>query len=81
MSDNVCEDLKKGINDTKPAFYVPTIDHHVRIVSKEGLMMEQILRNQLLIMHNFRKNCDIKSQKSFQKAINETQELLNGEMK
>lgn len=80
MSNNVCEDIKKAMNDTKSAFYVPNIDHHVRIISKEELMMEQILKNQLLIMRNYRKNCDIKSQNSFQEAINKTQELLNGEM-
>ena len=80
MSENVCEDLKKAMSDAKPAFYIPNIDHHVRIVSKEDLILEQILRNQLLIMRNYRKNCDIKSQKLFQEAINATQNLLNGEI-
>lgn len=69
------------MSDTKPNFYVPEIDSSVHIISKEELMMAQILKNQLLIMHNYRKNCDIKSQNSFQKAINETQELLNGDTK
>ena len=81
MSDDIRKDLKKAMSDAKPAFYVPDVDHHVRIVSKEDLILEQILRNQLLIMRNYRKNCDIKSQNSFQEAINSTQELLNGEMK
>lgn len=81
MSDKVREDLKKAMCDTKPVFYMPNIDHQVRFISKNDLILAQILKNQLLIMHNYRKNCDIKSQNSFQEAINSTQKLLNGEMK
>lgn len=80
MNDNVCKSTKKTISDAEPVFYMPEIDSSVHIISKEELMMAQILKNQLLIMHNYRKNCDIKSQNSFQEAINETQNLLYGEM-
>lgn len=81
MSDNVCDDIKKAMSDTKPAFYVPTIDHHVRIESKEELIMTQILKNQLLIMQKLQMDLDIYEKDFFEDAIKETQELLNGEMK
>ena len=81
MSNNANDDLKMAINDAKPAFFIPGVDHHVRIVSKEEVFMRQILKNQLLIMDSVRRNCDIRSQNAFQEAINETQKLLNGDLK
>ena len=74
MSDNMCE-------DTKPAFYVPAVDHHVQIVSKQDLILEQILKNQLLIMQKLQMDLDIYEKDFFSDAIDMTQNLLNGEMK
>lgn len=81
MSDNVCEDIKKAMNDTKSTFYVPDMDHHVRIISKEELILEQILKNQLLIMKKLQMDLDIYEKDFFSDAINATKTLLNGETK